>query len=441
MLKKILNRYLIPFHPGLVKILSNTGWMISEKIIRMSVGIYVTVWVARYLGPEVFGLFSFILAISALFSMLSTLGIEQIVVRDFVRKPEKSNEILGTAFMLKFMGAFLSLIFSVTTIYYFREGDSLTVLMVGIVSAATVFQSFDVIDLNFKARVEARYPSIAKSIAFLLMSLLKVLLIIINAPLIAFAWAVFGEVALSAVFLVIAYKIKGFKIKGWQFRVVRAKKLLVECWPLAISGVAVMIYMKIDQVMLGQLVGDRAVGLYSAAIKLSEVWYIVPVAIMNSAAPAITRSFSSDLNQYHARLQKLFNLTTLIAFMLAVPTTILSSHIIEIIYGKEFLSSSPILAIHIWGSIFVGWGLIKELLLVTEGLVKVTLITTVTGAAFNIILNLILIPMFQGQGAAIATLFSQLISASLTLLFFRNARKIVKMQFKSLFRFFDFIPD
>lgn len=428
------------FSSSYKKVIGNTGWMIFDRILRMSVGIYVTVWVARYLGPSQFGLLNYAFALTAILSLLSTLGLEQIIIRDLVKDSTIKNVTLGTSFVLKLSGSLFSIVLSILIASLIRPGEPITVLIVGIIASGTLFQSSDIIDLFFKSQVEAKYPVLAKSIPFILINIIKIILIINNAPLVAFAWTALAELAFGALGLVIAYRLTGHHIKEWKFNYNRAKELLGESWPLLLSGIAVLIYMRIDQIMLGQIVGDTSVGYYSAALKLSEVWYTIPIAIMNSATPIITKSFLIDINQYHLRLQKLFNLMTLIGLTLAIPTTFLAPSIIQIIYGKEYLISASILSIHIWSSIFIGWGLLKDMILVTQGLVKIILITTIVGAICNVLLNLILIPNYFGVGAAWATLISQVLSVSVVLLFFNQTRKFTGMQIKSIFKFYDIIP-
>ena len=376
------------FSTSYKKVIGNTGWLIFDRVLRMAVGIYVTVWVARYLGPEQFGLLNYAFALTAIISLLSTLGLEQIIIRDLVKDPSLKNVTLGTSFVLKLSGSFFSIILSILIVSLMRPGEYLTIFIVAIIAVGTLFQSSDVIDLFFKSQVESKYPVLSKSIPFIIINLFKIYLIINNAPLIAFAWAAMAEVAFGALGLIIAYRLTKNNIKEWKYTYKRAKELLSESWPLLLSGIAVLIYMRIDQIMLGQIVGDTSVGHYSAALKLSEVWYTIPIAIMNSATPIITKSYTTDLNQYYARLQKLFNLMTLIGLSLAIPTTFLAPFIIQVIYGKEYLVSAAILSIHIWTSIFVGWGLLRDMMLVTQGLVKIILVTTVVGAICNVLLNL-----------------------------------------------------
>ncbi len=422
------------------KVLGNTGWLIFDRVLRMSVGLYVTVWVARYLGPEQFGLLNYALALTAIVSLLSTLGLEQIIIRDLVKDPTLKNITLGTSFVLKLSGSFFSILFSIIIVSLMRPGEYLTIFIVGIIATGTLFQSSDVIDLFFKSHVESKYPVLSKSIPFIIINFFKIYLILNNAPLIAFAWAAMAEVAFGALGLLVAYRLTKNQIREWKFTYKRAKELLTESWPLLLSGIAVLIYMRIDQIMLGQIVGDASVGHYSAALKLSEVWYTIPIALMNSATPIITKTYTTDLNQYNKRIQKLFNLMTLIGLTLAIPTTFLAPLIIQIIYGNEYLISASILSIHIWSSIFVGWGLLKDMILVTQSLVKIVLVTTVVGAICNFLLNLVLIPNYYGVGAAWATLISQVFSVSIVLIFFKQTIILTKMQLKSLFKFYDVIP-
>ena len=428
------------FSTSYKKVIGNTSWLIFDRVLRMAVGIYVTVWVARYLGPEQFGLLNYAFALTAIISLLSTLGLEQIIIRDLVKEPSLKNVTLGTSFVLKLAGSFFSIILSILIVSLMRPGEYLTIFIVSIIAFGTLFQSSDVIDLFFKSQVESKYPVLSKSIPFIIIHLFKIYLIINNAPLIAFAWAAMAEVAFGALGLMITYRLTKNNIKEWKFTYKRAKELLSESWPLLLSGIAVLIYMRIDQIMLGQIVGDTSVGHYSAALKLSEVWYTIPIAIMNSATPIITKSFTTDLSQYYVRLQKLFNLMTLIGLGLAIPTTFLAPLIIQVIYGKEYLVSATILSIHIWTSIFVGWGLLRDMVLVTQKLVKIVLVTTVVGAICNVVLNLFLIPSYFGVGAAWATLISQVFSVSLVLLFFKQTRMYNVMQLKSLYKFYDIVP-
>ena len=423
------------------KVLGNTGWLISDKIIRMAIGLFVAAWVARYLGPDQYGLLNFSLALVALVGVLSNLGLQELIIRNIVKDPEKRDDLLGTAFVIKAVGGILVFIFSILITFLIRPDDLTSHVLVIIIAAGPIFQSFDVIEFYFKSQVKAKYSVIAKSISFLVINVLKVVLIILEAPLIAFAFAVTADILLGSASLVAAYKLSGKFIRKWKMNLAQAKEFLAEGYLLGISAIAVLIYMRIDQIMIGQLLGDKEVGLYSAAVKLSEVWYVIPLALIQSVAPVLVKSYNENIHKYNYRLQKLFNLLTLIGLVIAVPTIFLSGWIVEIVFGGAYSNSSGIFAIHIWSIIFVGWGLLRNHILVFEKLVYITMIASLCGAAANVIINYFLIPLYKGEGAAIATLLSQLISSSIVLLFFSKSRKLVWMELKSLFRFYDIKPE
>ena len=216
------------FSPELRKIISNIGWLFADRVLRMGVGLIVTAWVARYLGPQQFGLFNYAGAFVSLFGVLATLGLDQIVVRDMVRDPSCKDETLGTAFVLKLSGGILTILVTTGTIFLLRPDDQLTHWLVGITAAGTIFDAFNTIDFWFQLQVKSKYTVIAKNTAFILVTLIRITLLQMQAPLIAFAWALLAENALGAVGLAIAYKVKGQSLLAWRASLLRAKTLLKE---------------------------------------------------------------------------------------------------------------------------------------------------------------------------------------------------------------------
>ncbi|GIL20968.1 MAG: flippase [Candidatus Jettenia sp.] len=439
-----MNQTLMKFLPSFVRvrlegrvnlqnILANTGWLFIDKILRMGVGLFVGVWIARYLGPEQFGLYSYAIAFVSLFGAFATLGLDGIVVRDIVRYPSCKDEILGTAFILKLVGGMLTFLLITGTIFFLHPHDNLIHWLAGIIAFGMIFQSFDTIDFWFQSQVQSKYTVYAKNAAFLLIALLKVVLILIRAPLIAFAFAGLAEIIFSAVGLTIACKLYGYTPKIWWWSFSWGKKLLRDSWPLILAGFSIAIYMKIDQVMLGEMVGHESVGIYSAAIRISEIWYFIPTAIVSSVFPSIIRARSVDEKLYYRRLQKLFSLMTALALTIAILMTFLSKTVIILFFGKSFEASGSILSIHIWASLFVFLGVAQSPWDLAENLTRLSLMRTIVGAIINIVLNFILIPLFSIIGAAIATIISYAFSAYISNLFNGKTRPIFFYQTKSVF--------
>lgn len=406
---------------GLQAILGNSGWLIADKILRMGIGLWVGVWIARYLGPEQYGLWNFAEAFTGLFAAFASLGLDSIVVRELVNYPNKKNELLGSAFALKLAGGVFTLLASVLAVSQLRSGESLTMWLVGISAAGYIFQSVNVIDFYFQAKVQSRYVVIAANAAFVMATLVKIILLLTAAPLIAFAWAGLGEIVLTTTFFLLAYGVNHNDVREWRFNSHVMRVLLKESWPLILAGLAVMLYMRIDMVMLQGMAGAREVGIYAAATRLSEIWYFLPSVFVASVSPSIIRSHNTDPVLFLSRLRKLYFFMVWLAIGLALPLSLLSGLIVGVLFGQAFEDAAPVLAIHLWASIAVFLGVASSQYLLVERLQKISFYRTLIGLLCNVVLNLILIPKMGAIGAAIATVISYFV-ATLSLVFFRKTR-------------------
>ncbi|MEH2123564.1 flippase [Nostoc sp.] len=433
---KIKNLSKFKSRSGLRAIIANTGWLFADRILRMGASLIVGVWVARYLGVKQYGLFNYALAFVALFSPIFTLGLDDVVVRHLVRQSSNKEEILGTTFWLKFLGGIASVLLAVSTMFFLGEHQTLKIWLVAILGIAGVFRASDTIELWFQSQVQSKYTVIAKNTAFLLNTLIKIALILTKAPLLAFALVTLAEFAMSAIGLLIVYQVKGSSLWLWRWSVATAKTLLKESLPLIFSGFAIMIFMRIDQVMLGQMIGDSEVGIYSAAVRVSEIWYFIPGAIVSSVAPAIYAAKEKSEGLYYQRIGQLLSLMTCISLAIALPMSFLSDKIIMVMFGSGYAEAGPILAVHIWTSLFVFMGLATSPWFIAEGLNHVSLGKTLFGAILNIILNLLLIPKYAGLGAAIATIISQAAAAFICNAFDSRTQKLFKIQVRSLIHFY-----
>ncbi len=421
-------------HQGFKKYFANTSWLFAEKILRMGVGLFVGIWVARYLGPEKFGLLSYAQSFVGLFSAIATLGLDGIVVRELVKYPQKEKELLGTAFILKLFGAVLTLIILYIAIH-FTSNDQYTNILIFIIASAVIFQSFNIIDFYFQAKVKSKYIVFANSFLLLLSSFVKIMLIINNAPLIAFAWVVlFDSIVLAMGYLYVYYiQKKEFFIRRIKFSIELVKSLLKDSWPLILSGIVISIYMKIDQVMIKEMLDSKAVGNYAAAVRLSEAWYFIPMVISNSVFPAILNAKNISEELYYARLQKFYNFMVWMAIVVAIIISFSSGWIINLLYGIKYQEAASVLIIHIWVGVEVFYGVASNKWLLTENLQKYRLYIDGFGAILNILLNLLLIPLYGIKGAAIATLLSYFGAFFIMFFIIKKLRITLRMFFISLF--------
>jgi PST family polysaccharide transporter len=389
--------------------IKNISWHLIDKAIRLIFGLFVGAWVARYLGPDEFGTWNYALAVVSIAGTFAVLGIDNIVIRDAFAKPQTLPAQLGSAFLLRIIGTLFCWIISILTIYILDDADQFLLAAVSILSSAYFFQAFDVIDHYFQAHIKYKYTAFAKNIAFILIAGIKVTLILFSCPLIYFFWAYLIEFFLGSLFMIIFFQRLGNRILDWTWDWNIVKNYGREGWPLILTGFVIILHFRVDQIMLKSLSDDAEVGIYSAAVKLSEVWYIIPVAVMNTYFPGLIENFTNHKKRYWANIDFLFNSLFWFAILVAFLVIFLSPLIIWVIYGDQYVASSTVLAIHFFSGIgvFIGTIVSKHVILIKKN--HITFVRTLVGVAVNIILNLLLIPNFGAVGAAWATLISFLL--------------------------------
>lgn len=419
---------------GIKKIIVNTGWLFADKIVRMGCGVIVGVWIARYLKTDLFGVYNYVLAFSLLFSTLGTLNMDQIVVKDLLGNKYDHNDLLGTAFILRLCGGILSLIISTVSIFFFRGGDLKMVLFVALSSSIYVFQAFYVIDFYFQAQLKSRLSFLSLNIAFIIITVVKLILLLNHSSLTAFLITYALEYLIAAICYIVTYKVSGYHISQWKYSGAIAKDLLKSSYPLIISGFAIMIYMRLDQVMIGEMLNDSAVGIYSAAVKLGEVWFFIPMAIANSVFPSLTKlKEAKDEVQYYKRLQQMYSFMAMLGLTVAIATTLLAPFIIKLLYGEEYMGAAHILSVTIWTGVWICISTIHTRWLILEGLQRFSIFYTGCGAIINVIANLFLIRKFGAIGAAYATLLAQFMPAFVAYVVLKRMRKNLRLMFTSVF--------
>jgi len=425
---------LITQRSSLRKIIANAGWLFADHVLALVAGFLVGAWVARYLGPTQYGIYNYAVAIVALFTPLVALGLKDIVIRDIVRAPDDKDEILGTTFGLQVIGGLLSLGLAIGIALITRSENPLTSWLIVILAGQFIFQMFSVALVYwFNSQVQAKYIVWANNIALILYSLVRIGLVLSRAPLIAFAWAALGQAFVYAAAMAVFYRLSGQMLFTWQVRFARAKRLLGNSWPLLISALAIMVYMKIGQVMLGNMVGEKTLGIYSAAVRLTELWYIIPTAIASSAFPAIVRSHESHSDEVNRkRMQLFYDLIAGIAYVIVIPLALLAPLLVKVVFGPSYAEAGSILRIHAWALLFVFLGVARSRWLIAEDMVRFNMLITVLGALTNIAMNFILIPRFGGLGAAWAVVTSQAVSTYLSSLLSKRLWPVFRQQSLSL---------
>ena len=426
----------IPAIPGFdqhafEKYFKNTAWLMLGRILSMVVGFII----ARYLGPASFGDLNFAIAFTGIFAAVGALGLDSFIIREIINRPEDKNVILGSAFWMRIVVNILLIPTAILIYLWFRSNaviqDESLALLIAFCGLASLFKSFNIIDSYFQSQVQSKFVVHVQNICLVISAAVKILLIILKLPVIYFALALALDALFLAIGLVIIYHRKAFlRITFWQFNTDQAKVLLKQSWPLILSAVMVSLYMQIDIVML-KTKGSEAVGIYSAAARISEAWFFIPIAIVTSVFPAIIHARKTDLPRYNKRLQNLYDLLVGISLPVALVISVGANTIISLIYTDQYEGAGLMLAIHIWSGIFVFLGSASSQYLLAEGYTVISFKRTAIGAVVNILLNLWLIPLYSGVGASIATLVAYF-AATFSIFLFPKTRAQGIMMLKSL---------
>ena len=384
----------------------NISWLFFDKIIRILSGFFVGIWIARYLGPGNFGVLNYALAYTALFMIFVNLGLDQIVIREIIKEPKLAYYILGTAFLLKLTGAFIAIILIELSLLFMKL-DFLTNLIILVIASNVIFKSFDVIDFYYQSQILSKYVVVARDSAFILTVLLKVYFVIYEYSLVYFALSNIVDMFLTSIFLIIIYKKTGHEIKRWRFSKKIAVRLFKFSWPLAISVFLISIHMKIDQVMIGNMLNAKQVGIYSIALRLSEFWYFIPAIIISTLMPYFLNLKKANQKLYNHRLMQLYSLMFWLGVSAGIFVMIFGEDVIRLTFGEAYIGSYEALVINIWNGIFVSQGLSRGIWLISENLQKYRLYNNLIVVNINVITNLILIPKIGIAGAAIATFLTQ----------------------------------
>ncbi len=391
---------------------SNFAWLVADKIMRLIIGLLVSAWVARYLGPEQFGVLAYALTFIAIFQAIALLGLDNLVVRDLAAHPLQAHKYLGTTIGLRCASATASYIMVVTIAALLNKGDDHAFTVISIVGLIIFFQISDVIDLWFQSQLQSRRTVLAKWVSYVLTAIIKIFLILSGAGLIAFAMAAVIEAALALFALSIAYRLLRTSTR-WRWSTSVAIELLKQAWPLLISGLSILLYMRISVIFLRESAGNSAVGIYTVGVTLSELWYFIPMALATSLAPYISRKRIEGGEDYKRVIYKAFSIMWILSFTVVTFNVLTAKYWVALLYGEQYKISAEIFALHAFTFVPVCLGVMQSIWMINEGRSKLALYQAISGAIVALSLNFILTPTHGAYGAAAATVVSQFVQAFL----------------------------
>lgn len=419
------------------KLAQNALWMILAKVYQMLVNLVVSMLMARYLGPSNYGLISYAASFTALFSSICSLGLGGVVIHELISKEQK-GEILGSAIGMKLLSSFFSVMTIVALTFALNPGEPLTVTVVLIYSTTLIFQSVDIINTWHQANLRSQITASISAVGYTVAAVYKIWLLVTEKDVRWFAASHAVEYALVAVLLLCSYCPKRLKNQPLRFSLKTGKDLLGKSYHYILSGLMVSVYGQMDRIMLKSMLGEEYVGYYSAALTVCSMWPFVVAAITDASRPVILAQYKSNMSQYEKNLIRLYGVIIYVSVAAALAICALSKPIIWILYGEAYYQAQGVLCIMSWYTIFSQLGVARSIWMVPNGKQKYEKYIAASGAVCNLVLNAVMIPLWGVNGAAIATLVTQIFTNFIVGFFFKEIRENNFLILKA-FRFWKYL--
>ena len=418
------------------QILKNFSWLFFDRLLRISVGFIVSIWIARYLKPELFGILNYCIAFVSFFVGIAALGTPQILIRQFVSNRDELNKTLTSGFILMSIGSIISTLLCIIIII-FKANDTLTISLVIILSIRLLLMPIRVISCYFESILKSKFNVISGSIAFIIVSIIKIIALVSHQSIFVFATLIIAEVLLTAIFLIFQFlRINNVNYLFFKFKFDKQNLGLIikDSWPLIISIVSTSLLLKVDQIMVRDMCNDYESGIYAVSVRLTEIWYFIPVIIQTSIFPSIVKSFNDESEKFLKQIKFLLTLVVFIGLAISITTFLLSGEIVRILYGNDYIESAKILKILIWATVFVGIIQIRNSFLYTNNFTIVHMKIVILSLILNVALNYLWIDDFQGAGAALSTLVTYAFSALFANFIFEETRILFWLLINSILK-------
>lgn len=404
------------------RFIKNTSWLIIGQVVRMALSFIVNILIARYLGPEKNGIINYVSSYMAFFTSMVGLGLNGVIVYEFVNNREKEGEILGTAIFLRFLAGIISL-FLFLIIIFATDGNEKIIIQVALLQSIQLpLLCLDTFNYWYQADMNSKYPVIIQTIAYVLMTVYRVYLLFAKKSIVWFAFSVSLDIIVLGILYLFLYNRHKRQNLSCSFKY--SKILFKNGLPFILANIMLVIYGQIDRIMIKHMMNSNAeVGLYSATITICSMIGFLPIAILDSARPLIAEAKKTDEKTYAMRFRQLIAGILWLCILFSVFVTLFSEIIIYLIYGPEYSGASNCLKIVVWYTAFSYLGSAKNFWLICEDKKKYVFIFSALGAGCNVIMNLIFIPFMGINGAAIATLLTQILSNFIIPVLFKETRE------------------
>lgn len=413
------------------RVVKNAGWIMVGGIAQMLVSLIVGLLSARYLGPSNYGLINYAAAYTTFFTSVCTLGINSVIVREFVEAPEREGTILGTALLLRAVASLLSVVVIIGISLVADADDPTAKWVVALYTIGMLFRIFELFNYWFQSKLQSKTTAIASLIAYTVMAVYKVVLLVTQQSVIYFAFATSVEYICLAALLYLAYKRNGGGKLAFSKQYGRS--LLKKSYHFILSGLMIAIYGQTDKIMLRYMIDDAETGYYSTAVAVCSMWCFVLTAIIDSMYPTIMEAFQRDKAEFDKRNKTLYAIVFYLSMGVSLLLTVFGGPVVCLLYGREYLPAVAPLRVVTWYTAFSYLGVARNAWIVCMNRQRCLKYVYCAAAISNVLLNWLLIPLWGATGAAVASLIAQILTAIVVPFFIGEMRENSILMLKAIF--------
>ena len=417
--------------------ISNTNFVLIERLVTSIFGLLSVVAIARLMGPADYGSFAYVSSVAGIFLAAGHLGLDGLLVKEFVKNKRISFLILGTSSFIKLS---VLLIFGILLICYgylnpiHTHTEKLLFLVFGLLFVSHPFTS--VLNSWFQANEHFKYASLLRIFIVFASTSLKLLIIFkgFSIESVGLVHSMFFVVEAVFAFALFSY-LKGTNIRNWRFSKALSRSLIKEGAPLFLGTVLAVVYFKVDIVMLRYYHDEIIVGNYALIPRLLQVVQIAPMVITMVAFPHLVRLLNTGEGVFFNATKNIYSRVQLLAIIIGLGLFFTGGDILIFVFGKQFESAVLALKIACLSIPFLFIRIVSTKIFIALNLGKKFIIFEALGLLVNIVVNFLLIPPFGGAGAAIATVCSLCFSSIFSLFLFKKSREILRIIFNSIIPF------
>jgi O-antigen/teichoic acid export membrane protein len=419
---------------------NNIKHLLFSYLLKYIIGLFINIWIVRALGEENFGIFSYVTSLSGIFSIISTFGLQTVVITSILNSKNKDEGlVISNSFLISVLtGMFAAILQLIFVLYYnFSEKTVLYLCLINLI--IYFFDTFKILTYYYESKVESAKVAKINNISYLICTFCRIIILYkgLNFYYLAFSYVL--DYIITAFLLYFTFPIEIFSLMKIRYSKKIFLNIIHQSLPFLFSGLFINFFMKIDLIMIKNLMDNKQAGIFASSVRLTEIWYFIPGLIQSTFFPSL---FDSKENKtiYRMKIIKLYKLMIYFSFFIITITLIFGKVIVIKLFGTSYTEAYEPLKIHIWALLFVSISVIRNSKLFAMGLSKIFFQITLIGAILNLFLCFILIRQFGVIGASFATVLTYFVISYVLNIFYKDLRgeiTNINTSFLTLFKKFN----